>query len=93
MKIKQIEAIKEIYKLSGVASDKLQAIASISVNPKNKVLSIFLDPKLTLEEKLAEIEGSVKITEKHIRKVRKYAQLIGTLCLVVYTFLQTIGLI
>lgn len=93
MKLKKLEAIKDIYKLSGEASDKLQAIATVAANSKNKVLAIFLDPNLNLDEKIIAIQESVKITEKNIRKYRKYAQLIGTLCLVIYTFLQTIGLI
>ncbi|BDI54833.1 MAG: hypothetical protein [Asgard archaea virus SkuldV2] len=93
MKIKQIEAIREIYKLGGAVSDKLNAIVAIASDPKNKVLTIFLDPKLTIEQKLNEIYSSIQLTEKTIRKWRKYAQLIGTACLVIYTFLQTIGLI
>ena len=93
MKIKQIEAIKEIYKLSGEVADKLTAIASVAANSKNKVLAIFLDPNLNTSEKILAIQESVKLTEKKIRRWRKYAQLIATACLVIYTFLQTIGLI
>ena len=82
-----------MYNLEGATSDKLHAIASIAINEKNDILSIFLDPNLNLEEKLFKIQDSVKLTEKRIRKYRKYAQLIGTLCLIIYTFLQTVGLI
>lgn len=93
LKIKKLEAILKVYNLDGAASDKLNAIACIAANPNNKVLKIFLDPTLDLDQKLEQIHSSVQLTEKTIRKYRKYGQYLGTLCLIIYSFIQTLGLI
>lgn len=93
LKSKRIDAILDMYKLDLPNSDKLNAIAQLANNEKNPILNISLNPKLNLEEKLLQIKDSVKLTDKKLKRNRKWGKIIGTGFLILYSFLQTIGVI
>jgi len=91
LKQKQIDAILDMYIIDIPNSEKLNAIAKLANNQKNKLINIVFNPKLNLEQKLLQIKDSVKSTSRKLKRNSKWGQLIGTGLLILYSILQTLG--